>query len=845
MSEDNLLFQAGGTLDDNAPSYIERQGDQDLHTALRQREYCLVFAPRQTGKSSLMVRTRKIISAEGVKVGIVDLQPLGMELDPDRWFNAVIHQIQRSMKIDIDFNQWIEDQGHLTPTERFRTFIDEILRKDKHGDAVIFIDEVDSVLNLPFSDDFFATLRSLYNARATEAHLKGLVIVLLGVITSSELVKSKIRTPYNIGVSISLEDFQRNRETEERLQQFLGKDSEALIKRIFYWTNGQPFLLQKLAQATARVPPTQRTPQWLDQEVERLFFRDKLEKDPHLRYIQNYLLDDLTSIRKTLRIYRQLLRSESCKYNAQSHVHNRLKLSGLARIESGKFVLRNKIYEKLFNSDWVKRHAGERKFICLQCDGENREDSEYCQSCGVKLVQRCPECGDDCKREDKYCRKCGSNLEVYYDALEILERVQNLLEEKRLSEIVNKYKDIDKKLKLRSEKGILIKKKFEELIKDANNAYRKWENLYERTKEAFRNQKYSQALEFAARCDELNPYDDHIASLKEKILRHTDVSEDGKFEQASPLNYDVFLSYHSKDGESVKTIANHLKSSFNLKPWFDQWELSGGDNWLKRLEIGLKRSKSCAIFVGENGTGPWQEQEILAALQTKVADFTQTFRIIPVLLPAAPNRKELPLFLQAYLEVDLRSGLDEKEPLLRLVCGIKGISPKNKQKVNEIFQKENAGNHKENIINNPQYQSEGKFHYPGTTLDIETNIYVNREADREVLKAILRPRAMVTLCGGRQSGKSSLISRLYAYCNTEEENLRPVIVDMQKIPKANFDSLSHLWQAMMNIVSKKIFNEDSDLSFWNHHNIEHSLLQFFKKIVFATNKKPLLICFDK
>ena len=60
--------------------------------------------------------------------------------------------------------------------------------------------------------------------------------------------------------------------------------------------------------------------------------------------------------------------------------------------------------------------------------------------------------------------------------------------------------------------------------------------------------------------------------------------------------------------------------------------------WLAQALID---SKTCVVFLGPNGLGPWQKQEIQVAIDRRVRD--EAFHVIPVLLPGAerPRRGDV------------------------------------------------------------------------------------------------------------------------------------------------------------------------------------------------------------
>ena len=54
MSMDQDFYVTGGAMGAEAPSYVKRRADTELHDALTRGEFCYVLTPSQMGKSSLM-----------------------------------------------------------------------------------------------------------------------------------------------------------------------------------------------------------------------------------------------------------------------------------------------------------------------------------------------------------------------------------------------------------------------------------------------------------------------------------------------------------------------------------------------------------------------------------------------------------------------------------------------------------------------------------------------------------------------------------------------------------------------------------------------------------------------
>jgi len=142
------------------------------------------------------------------------------------------------------------------------------------------------------------------------------------------------------------------------------------------------------------------------------------------------------------------------------------------------------------------------------------------------------------------------------------------------------------------------------------------------------------------------------------------------------MPFHVFLSHSSADKPAVEEIARQLAKE-GIQPWLDRWHLIPGDPWQPAIEKALAESESCAVFIGPSGFGPWQNEEMRAAIDRRVHNSGRRFRVIPVLLPGAERleHSSLPLFLAAATWAEFHDSLDDENAFHQLVCGIRGIAP--------------------------------------------------------------------------------------------------------------------------------------------------------------------------
>ncbi|BAZ08369.1 WD-repeat protein [Calothrix sp. NIES-4071] len=380
-------YQVGGRLPVDAPSYVVRACDEELYNALRAGQFCYVLNSRQMGKSSLRVQVARRLQEDGIVCVTVDLSGIGnRNITADQWYADIIMRLVRSLRLssEINIRSWLAERQDFSPVGRLGELLQLVLTQLIEQPIVIFFDEIDSTLSLPFNtDDFFALIRSCHEH-------KRLTFALLGVATPLDLIADKTRTPFNIGRAIELNGF--NLHEVQALEFGLAdkiNNSQAVLREILAWTGGQPFLTQKLCQlvasefgdvtckdatckdATCRVSTESpflaklmreilaEPEEVADQvcEIVRTHIIDNWaaqDEPPHLRTIRDRLLSNEQRASRLLGLYLHILQNGGVSVD-DSPEQIELLLSGLVVKKQGHLQVYNCIYQEVFNQEWVEK----------------------------------------------------------------------------------------------------------------------------------------------------------------------------------------------------------------------------------------------------------------------------------------------------------------------------------------------------------------------------------------------------------------------------------------------------------------------------------------------------------
>lgn len=310
-----------------------------------------------------------------IKYVYISLHGLSTTETQSKWYAGQLTEIREQLKLNIDiswFNHWWENDP-LDNLQKYKFIIENYMLKQLENNIVIFIDEIDSVLNCSFpTDDLFRFLKHCYEQRPHKPEYNRLTFCLLGVASPNKLIKQGLDNPFSIGKAILLKPFPVNINDPQSFIQMQplikGLDKfdnyKDIMTLILYWTGGQPFLTQKLCYLMFE-ESEKENPLSVDEVVKTKIIENwEINDSPHthLQNIQNRILHDQQRAVYLLESYRDIFENKQVFENISEQID--LKLSGLVtKNEENYLEVLNPIYKNIFNLDWVKQQlAGLRPY---------------------------------------------------------------------------------------------------------------------------------------------------------------------------------------------------------------------------------------------------------------------------------------------------------------------------------------------------------------------------------------------------------------------------------------------------------------------------------------------------
>jgi len=357
MSEpvaESAFFHIDGAVPFDARCYVERPADLQLRDLALRGGLGYVLTASQMGKTSLLFHVQAKLREDGLPTAYLDLHRFGsgpaVAVEP--WCRSFLKALASDLELGVEVSAWWAARQEFTPIDRLLTFIGDEVAGAAPGGAAIFIDEIGVLLSLSFGDDFINGLRALYQSFAQAAGRNRVAVVLFGMLPPDQLMRERTAARFNVGRRLQLGNLPL--EKAAPLLPGLPGQQQAILEHVFAWTNGHPYLTQRVCLAIAQ----DETRHWdgaAVQDVIRWLFLEPqaAEIDSNLSYVRDALLlsadkDELIALYGTIRRGRPVRNVE------ESRLHRQLRGCGLVRPdERGRLVVANRVYERVFDRRWV------------------------------------------------------------------------------------------------------------------------------------------------------------------------------------------------------------------------------------------------------------------------------------------------------------------------------------------------------------------------------------------------------------------------------------------------------------------------------------------------------------
>ena len=291
---------------------------------VKEGRYIVIFAPRQTGKTTFFYAAMDILATE-------EPNYLPIHLDFEAYKNLTPSDFYSNLTEDIreEIESLYHKRGEM-PSEALRDFLENTILTDnmsmlrgfralarilENQRVVVFIDEFDGIPPTAVSDFLYA-LRRIYISRTAPRCPHSLGII--GVKSIAQLNYDRSVSPFNIHDDFALPNF-----TLAQIQELFGQYTAEVgqnfapevIEAIHKQTGGQPFLVNRFAQILTEemdIPKTEILTITHFSEAHGQLLEERNTNIEHL----------LTNIRKDRRFETILMQIVSYENSVQFNPHN-------------------------------------------------------------------------------------------------------------------------------------------------------------------------------------------------------------------------------------------------------------------------------------------------------------------------------------------------------------------------------------------------------------------------------------------------------------------------------------------------------------------------------------------
>ncbi|MDQ3916014.1 MAG: AAA-like domain-containing protein [Actinomycetota bacterium] len=326
-------FYVQGAVPLEATAYVERAFESEVLRVALARRSLLLLGPRQHGKTSALIRVKRLLREAGFDAALVDLQ----EIPPSRYedfLRRVAYAIARDCAVDID-------ESHVRDPASFEDWLAEACPPGS-APIVLIIDEASAIVDDEQRNTFYGQIRALKNraADASPGSLPArLICIFAGTFRWESLVETE-NSPFNVIDKIYSEDFSLDQALDLARAQRASDFSE-VAKATYDFVGGQPYLLQRVLLSVAEAPARE------DDVFERLIAAFRRGDDLHFQA----LVQKVESDARLIALVDKLVSDGHLSNEPADYDLKYLEVVGVTSLQEDNYVFRNDAYKNVFESN--------------------------------------------------------------------------------------------------------------------------------------------------------------------------------------------------------------------------------------------------------------------------------------------------------------------------------------------------------------------------------------------------------------------------------------------------------------------------------------------------------------
>ena len=302
----------------------------------------------------------------------------------------------------------------------------------------------------------------------------------------------------------------------------------------------------------------------------------------------------------------------------------------------------------------------------------------------------------------------------------------------------------------------------------------------------------------------------------------------------------VFISYcHQEPNNTLAHDFDKVLRQAGHTAFIDTG-IRWGTDWAREIRYALGKAEYLLLLLSKETVNSEMVMEEVAIAR----ELASQQNGIPIILPVRvrfPFSEALPYQLELHLNTIQQETWNGPQDTPRLVASL----------LSTIREHERWSKHPDDVSSEPGLASnQPQPHFdprniihPGGAIDVHSAIYIERKEDKEAFYAVNSSRAMVTVRGPRQIGKTSLVMRIYA---AMQQRARVAFVDFQALPYEQITSLNEFWRTIVLRIAKQWRLTEWNAAQWNDEiEYDENLSLFFEDVLAEQPEQPLLICFDE